>query len=91
MDMRSNSFERRWFFIFMFMYVFIMVPFPFFFNDKYVPGWFGVPIFVYGWIINGIIVIGLIICFAYQCLKRPEYQDFIQEELSSAYKGDQHE
>ncbi|NYT35828.1 hypothetical protein ERD78_03010 [Allopusillimonas soli] len=76
MDMRSNAFERKWFYIFMFMYVFIMIPFPFYFNTEYVPGWLGVPIFVYGWIAHGIVVLLLILLFAHQCLKRPEYRDF---------------
>lgn len=80
MDMRSKSFERKWLCLFLFMYVFIMIPFPFFFNTDYVAGWLGVPVFVYGWIIHGVVVLALIMLFAHQCLKRPEYQDFTEEE-----------
>ncbi len=79
MDMRSNAFERKWFLGFMLMYVLIMIPFPFFFNTSYVPGWLGVPVFVYGWLIHGGVVLLMIILFAWQCLKRPEYQDFDDE------------
>ena len=87
MDMRNNAFERRWFYIFMFMYVFIIIPFPFFFNTDYAPGWLGVPVFVYGWLIHGNIVLLLIILFARQCLQRPEYRAFDANQP----EGDAHE
>lgn len=80
MDVLTNCFERRWFYIFMFMYLFIMIPFPFFYSTEYHPGWLGVPTFIYGWIIHGITVFALILLFARQCLKRPEYQDDVQQE-----------
>lgn len=47
--MISDYFERKWLAIFMVMYLLVMLPLPFFFNTEYVPGWFGVPVFVYGW------------------------------------------
>ncbi|EAO0164591.1 hypothetical protein G3601_004886 [Salmonella enterica] len=78
--MISNYFERVWFIIFMAMYVLIMLPLPFYFNTEYIPGWFGVPIFVYGWMLHGITVLVLIVVYAYLCLKRPEYQDNVPEE-----------
>ena len=83
MNVHANSFEIKWLSIFLFMYFFIMVPFPFFFNAEYVAGWLGVPLFVYGWIAHGTVVLALIVLFAHQCLKRPEYQEFTQEEENS--------
>lgn len=73
--MITNCFEKVWFVIFMAMYLLIMLPLPFFFNTDYVAGWLGVPVFVYSWLIHGITVLALIIVYAFQCLKRPEYQD----------------
>lgn len=80
MDILSSCFEKKWFTIFMTMYFVIMLPLPFFFNTEYVPGWLGVPIFIYGWLIHGITVFLLIVLYAHQCLKRPEYQDSALEE-----------
>ncbi|WP_202300797.1 hypothetical protein [Dryocola clanedunensis] len=80
MNLLTSCFERRWFTIFMAMYLFIMLPLPFFYNTHYVAGWLGVPIFIYGWIAHGITVLALIILYAFQCLKRPEYQDEALEE-----------
>lgn len=78
--MISNRFESRWFAIFMAMYLLIILPFPFFYNTDYVAGWLGVPVFIYGWLAHGISVLILIIFYAHQCLKRPEYQDDVLEE-----------
>ncbi|PJX21124.1 hypothetical protein CAP48_17630 [Advenella sp. S44] len=88
MDTRSKSFERRWFCLFLFMYVFVMIPFPFFFNTDYVAGWLGVPVFIYGWIIHGVVVVALIMLFAHQCLKRPEYQDFEDQDDLAENNGE---
>ncbi|MFB2842503.1 hypothetical protein ACE1BJ_13825 [Aeromonas jandaei] len=63
------------------MYLLVMLPLPFYFNTEYVPGWLGVPFFVYGWLIHGITVLVLIAVYACQCLKRPEYQDDVLEKL----------
>ena len=76
----SNSFEKKWFFIMIFLYVFIMLPFPWYYNEKYVAGPFGVPVFIYGWIIHALVVLAAIIIWRSQCMKRPEYQDKILEE-----------
>ncbi|MEI7112969.1 hypothetical protein FBF86_10600 [Serratia marcescens] len=80
MDVTSNCFERKWFYVFMFMYLLVMMPFPFFYNTAYQPGWLGVPVFIFGWLIHGVTVIALIVLFAWQCLQRPEYQDDIEED-----------
>ncbi|MCC4104596.1 hypothetical protein [Serratia ureilytica] len=80
MDVTSNCFERKWFYVFMFMYLLIMMPFPFFYNTDYQPGWLGVPVFIFGWLIHGVTVIALILLFAWQCLQRPEYQGDIEED-----------
>jgi hypothetical protein len=80
MDILTNCFERRWFYVFMGMYLLIMLPLPCFFSTEYRPAWSGVPLFVYGWLVHGITVFLLILLFAHQCLKRPEYQDEALEE-----------
>lgn len=80
MDITTNGFERRWFAVFMAMYLLIILPLPLFFNTHYAAGWLGVPVFIYGWLIHGTLVVGLIALFARQCLGRPEYQDSPGEE-----------
>lgn len=79
MDITTNGFERRWCAIFMAMYLLIILPAPVFFNTQYVAGWLGVPVFLYGWLIHGTLVLGLILLFAWQCLQRPEYQDVAED------------
>ena len=71
----SNAFEKTWFCIIMFLYVFIMLPFPFFYNTQYVPAWLGIPNFVFGWIINSLVVVAVLFIWRSQCMSRPEYQD----------------
>lgn len=85
MNVWENRFERGWFAVFMFSYVLIMLPFPFYYSETYVPGPWGVPLFMFGWITHGIVVLVLTAVFARQCLKRPEYRDFdaSQEEEQS--------
>ena len=75
MDAWSNAFERKWTLIFLFEYIFIMLPFPWFYDMDYVPSFFGVPQFIFGWIIYGGIVILTIVAWWRACVKRPEYQD----------------
>ncbi|QUJ67962.1 hypothetical protein KDD30_02070 [Photobacterium sp. GJ3] len=74
MDVLSNRFEKAWFMIFMALYVFIMMPFPWFYSESYLPGFLGIPWFVYGWLIHGSTVLLAIVVFAKQCLARDEYQ-----------------
>ena len=78
---KKDNFQKKWMIVFAISYFLIMLPLPFYFNTEYVAGWFGVPIFVYGWLIHGAIVITLIAIYAYQCLQRPEYQDSHFENL----------
>lgn len=71
----SNAFEKKWFVIMMVLYIFIMIPFPFHYNTEYDPSFLGIPNYVFGWIINGCIVMAAIFLWRHQCMKRPEYQD----------------
>ncbi|MCG8472128.1 MAG: amastin family protein [Desulfobacterales bacterium] len=82
MDIFSNSFEKKWAAIILGMYGLIMIPFPWYFNESYSPGFGGVPLFVYAWILHGIAVLILIVRFSREALKRPEYKNFetIQRE-----------
>jgi hypothetical protein len=57
-----------------------MLPFPFYYSTTYIPGLWGVPLFVFGWLIHGVIVLALICVFAWQCMKRPEYKNYDAEE-----------
>lgn len=75
MDVLSNAFERRWFALFMFLYVLIMLPLPCFYSSSYIAGFFGVPLFIYGWLFHGCLTLICIIIFAHKALQRPEYRD----------------
>lgn len=77
---KKDNFERNWMIIFMVFYVLIMLPFPFYYSTKYIPGPWGVPLFLFGWLIHGVIVLALIVIYAKQCMKRPEYKNFEAEE-----------
>jgi len=79
MGIFSNAFEKKWFAIFMFMYLTIMLPFPFFFSTEYIPGIAGVPLFVFGWLAHGLLVMALIYLWGRQCLKREEYHEFDEQ------------
>lgn len=76
MNVFENRFERTWFAIFMGFYLLIMLPLPWYYSETYIAGFWGVPLFLFGWLAHGVVVIILISIFAYQCLKRPEYRDF---------------
>ena len=75
MGIFDNHFEKTWAAIFIGLYAFIFIPFPWFYNESYVPSFFGVPLFVYAWATYGAVVFITIIIFAKQCLKRKEYRD----------------
>lgn len=76
----SNSFEKKWTFIFLFMYVLIMLPFPWYYATEYIPSFWGTPLFIFGWIFHGLVVIILIFLWWQSCKKRPEYKEFDDEE-----------
>lgn len=76
----GNSFERMWLAIILFMYVLIMLPLPFFYATVYIPSLWGTPLFIWGWLIHGLIVMVLIFFWRYQCLKRPEYHEYESED-----------
>ena len=50
----ANAFERKWFWVFMVIWAFIMLPLPIFYDTEYNPSFFGVPLFIYGWLVYGI-------------------------------------
>ena len=79
MGIFSNAFEKKWFAIFMFLYVFIMIPFPFFYSPTYIPGPLGVPLFIYTWLIYGLVVIFTVYLFSKAAMRRPEYRQFEEE------------
>lgn len=83
---KKDNFERNWMIIFGISYVLIMLPFPFYYSETYIPSFFGVPLFIYGWLVHGCVVLGLIVVFAKQCMKRPEYKNFDNSD-SSKVKG----
>ena len=87
MKIKKDHFERNWFIIFMIMYVLIMLPFPWYYSTEYIPGPWGVPLFIFGWLIHGAVVLALIVIFARQCMKRPEYNNF--EEKQGEQKGNE--
>ena len=59
----------------MFLYVFIMLPLPFFYNTEYIPSYLGIPNYIFGWILNSVVVVIAIFVWRAQCMSRPEYQD----------------
>ncbi|WP_044978075.1 hypothetical protein [Taylorella asinigenitalis] len=65
-----DKFNRKWKAVFALAYIFIMLPFPFFYNTNYIPSWFGVPTFLFAWLIYGTFVISLIALYALTFLKK---------------------
>ena len=80
MDIFSNSFEKKWALIFGFLFFVIMVPFPFFFSTTYIPSFFGLPSFIFGWTVHTVITMILIFVFYFQAMARPEYHEFDEKE-----------
>lgn len=76
----TNAFEKKWFWFFMALWAFICLPLPCFYDTEYNPGFFGVPLFIWGWLAYGIFTIVCIGVWAVSCLKRPEYHEFDDEE-----------
>ncbi|MCF0253200.1 MAG: hypothetical protein HUK26_02550 [Duodenibacillus sp.] len=80
MNAWDNAFERKWTVIFLLEYLFICLPFPFFYNTEYVPSFWGVPLFIFGWIAYSFIVFGTILVWWRQCVKRPEYSEYSEDD-----------
>lgn len=76
----SNAFEKKWLAVILLMYVLIMLPLPCFYSTAYIPSWFGAPLFIWGWIAHGFIVLLLIFIWWKQCMKRPEYHEYESED-----------
>ncbi len=86
--MKYKDFEKKWIRIFMFLYVFIMIPFPFYYTTKYISGPFGVPLFIYGWIIHTIITFICIVIYRNESLKRKEYdEEFYLKDKEENYES----
>lgn len=87
MGVFSNKFEKKWLAIFLGLYVFIMLPFPWQYNESYVPGFGGVPCFIFAWLGHGFITLLAIIIYSRQCLSRKEYLDF--EKIQPVYRQEE--
>lgn len=72
----KDRFNLAWGCIFIALYILIMLPLPCFVNYVYVPTAWGVPNYIWGWLIVGITTIALILVWSAKCLKRPEYHEF---------------
>lgn len=83
----TNAFERRWFAFFMLVWAIICLPLPIFYDKSYTPSFFGVPLFIYGWLAYGLFTIALIGVWAWSCLKRPEYHEFDDDGEAAAESG----
>ena len=57
-----------------------MLPFPWYYATEYIPSFWGTPLFIYGWTLHGLAVIGLIFLWWRSCKERPEYKEFDDEE-----------
>lgn len=53
-----------------------MLPFPWYYATEYIPSFWGTPLFIFGWIFHGLVVIILIFLWWQSCKKRPEYKEF---------------
>ncbi|WP_392565123.1 hypothetical protein RHO15_05745 [Utexia brackfieldae] len=76
----KDNFERNWLFLFLLLYMLIMVPLPWYYNIQYNDDFFGVPLFLFGWLLHGFVILVLTIIYACLCMKRPEYKNFEEEE-----------
>ena len=80
MNIKKDHFERNWLIVFLVLYVLIMIPFPWYYSTEYIAGPWGVPLYVFGWLAHGVVVLVLTVIYAKQCMKRPEYQNFEEEQ-----------
>ncbi len=76
MDILSNAFEKKWFWIFAALFFVIMIPFPFFYAERYIPSLWGLPLFIVGWTAHTAVTMIMILVFYGQAMKRPEYHEF---------------
>jgi Na+-driven multidrug efflux pump len=76
MDVFSNAFEKKWFWVFTVLFVVIMIPLPFFYVERYIPSLWGLPLFIVGWTVHTLVAMFLIFVFYIQAMKRPEYHEF---------------
>ena len=74
--MQDSKFDKVWTIVFVTMFLLILLPFPWFYQYTYVPGWLGVPCYIWAWLCHGLITLVLILIYANQALKRPEYHEF---------------
>ncbi len=79
MHIFSNKFEMTWAAIFVGLFVLIMMPLSFYYSETYIPGPWGIPTYIFGWLIHAVVVFVLIFIFAAQALSRPEYHDYDKE------------
>lgn len=68
----DSKFELIWRSIFVALFIGIMLPLRCFVNSTYDPGWFGVPNFVWNWVVYGVTTYVLIVVYCRSSLKRPE-------------------
>jgi len=68
----TDYFEATWRVIFLALFIGIMLPFRCFVNNEYDPSLFGVPNFVWSWLIYGVITYILIVVYYKISMKRPE-------------------
>ena len=80
MNSNKDNFERNWLIVFLGLFVLVMIPFPWYYSTEYIPGPWGVPLFLFGWLAHSVVVLILIVIFARQCMKRPEYRNFEEEQ-----------
>ena len=76
----KDRFNTIWGAIFTGLFVLIMLPLPCFANESYIPGPFGVPNYIYGWLAVGVTTVILILIWTRMALKRPEYHEFDEKE-----------
>ena len=84
MDTKKDHFERNWLIVFLALFALVMMPLPWYYSTEYIPGPWGVPLFIFGWLAHSIVVLVLIVIFARQCMKRPEYRNFEAEQEKPA-------
>ncbi|ADK82118.1 hypothetical protein [Sediminispirochaeta smaragdinae] len=68
----TNHFEATWRAIFLTLFIGIMLPIRCFVNHEYDPGLFGVPNFIWNWLVYGVITYALIVVYYKMSMKRPE-------------------
>ena len=79
----NSRFEQIWTAVFLGLYFFIMLPFSWFYSEQYIPGLWGIPTYLLGWLLYAIIVLFLIAIFSHQSQKQQRHQC----SLLSQHKG----